>query len=396
MRRRRGGRIRWVVIAGAALAAVAAVAATLWPTGRSRVEVEVVVDHGGVVRTVHLARYVTVEAALNATGVRLVSAHVLTARSHQPIVGRDMAPTVLLDGSPATPASGLVGRHHHLEVIDAHDTMEPVVAQAGPAIPAPPMPRVIRRLWHPGAPGVGGHATVGTLSGEIVEADIAVQPSPPTPVTDKVVALTFDDGPWPDTPQFLQVLQQTGVKATFCMIGRQVVAHPDWVRAVAAAGMTVCNHTVNHNQHLDRAKPEVVQAEIQGGANDLVQVLGTAPKLYRPPGGALSTLIEDDAIQQGQQVMGWNVDPSDYKKPGTDKIIATVMAQVRPGSIILLHDGGGDRSQTLAALPQTIATLTAQGYSFTTPDAISPTLPGAPVAPPPLPGEPELPLGPGG
>jgi peptidoglycan-N-acetylglucosamine deacetylase len=392
MRRRRRP-IRWVVMVGAAFAAMATVAAMLWPTGSSRVEV--VVDHDGVVRTVHLGRSPSVEAALAAAGVQLVSAHILTARSHQRIPGRELAPTVLLDGSMASPDSLLVGRHHHLKVIDADDTIEPVVARAGAAIPAPPMPRVIRKLWHPGLAGVAAQATVGAISGEVVSADVAVQPSPPTPVTDKVVALTFDDGPWPDTSQFLQVLQQAGVKATFCMIGRQVVAHPDWVRAVAAAGMVLCNHTVNHNERLDKAKPEVVQAEVQGGANALFQVLGTAPRLYRPPGGALSVLIEDDAIQQGEQVIGWSVDPSDYKRPGTAKIIATVMAQVRPGGIILLHDGGGDRTQTLAALPQIIARLTAQGYHFTTPDAISPT-PAATPAPTVATGEPELPLGPGG
>jgi peptidoglycan-N-acetylglucosamine deacetylase len=343
----------------------------------------------------YLGGHPTVQAALAAGGIRLVSAHLLSVRSHQPIVGHELSPTVLLDGAPAAPTVVLRRRHEYLRVIDATDTVEPVVSRVGGAVPPPPLPRVMRRLWHPGQPGVADQAIVGVITGEAIPARIVTQPSAPTPVTDKVVALTFDDGPWPDTAQFLQVLQRAGVKATFCMIGRQVAAHPDWVRAVAAAGTTLCNHTQNHNEHLDKASPAVVDAEIQGGANALARVVGQAPTLYRPPGGTLSALIEDDANRAGEQVMGWNVDPSDYKRPATAKIIATVMAQVRPGSIILLHDGGGDRSHTLAALPQIIAKLKAQGYGFTTPDAVSPTPLGTP-APPAQPAAPETPLGPGG
>jgi peptidoglycan/xylan/chitin deacetylase (PgdA/CDA1 family) len=290
-----------------------------------------------------------------------------------------LVPTVLLNGAPATPAAVLVGRHNYVQVIDTLDTVEPVVAKDGAAIPPPPMPRVMRKLWHPGLPGVATQAVVGSISGEVVSAQVTIQPSSPTPVTNRVVALTFDDGPWPDTSQFLQLLQRAGVRATFCMIGRQVIAHADVVRTVAIAGMTLCNHTQNHNQRLDKADPGLVQAEVQGGSDALERVLGKTPAFYRPPGGALSPSVEDEANRLGEQVLGWSVDPSDYKKPEAQKILASVMAQVRPGAIILLHDGGGDRTQTLAALPQMITALKAQGYSFTTPDAVSPT----PLATPP-------------
>lgn len=381
MRRLRGP-IGAVVVVGAVCAAMIGVAIVFWPRGGARVEV--VVDHNGVRRSALLRGHPTVEMALAAVGIRLASAHVLTARSHQPIARHNLAPALFLNSTPTTPVAVLVSRHNHLLVIDAHDTVESVVTKAGAAIPAPPLPRVVRKLWHPGLAGVATQATVGAISGE-VSAQVSIEPSAPTPVTDKVVALTFDDGPSPDTPQFLQVLKQAGVKATFCMIGRQVVAHPEWVRAVAAAGMTLCNHTQNHDEHIDRAGPSLVQAEIQGGADALGRVLGKAPTFYRPPAGTLSPLIEDDAHRLGEQVLGWSVDPSDYEKPGTEKILTSVMAQVQPGAIILLHDGGGDRTQTLAALPRIIAELKAQGYSFTTPDAISPaTLGMRPPAPPVL------------
>jgi peptidoglycan/xylan/chitin deacetylase (PgdA/CDA1 family) len=353
----------------------------------------VTVDHDGLRRTVRVGGHPTVQAALAAAGIRLVSAHLLAVDSRRPIAGHDLWPSVLVDGAPAGPATPLTGRHQVVQVIDARDRVEPVVVGSGELLPAAPLPRVLRSLWHRGHPGVADRATVGAVSGEVVSSATTTQPSPATPVTDKVVALSFDDGPWPDTPQFLAVLEQAGIKATFCMIGRQVTAHPEWVRQVAAAGMTLCNHTQNHNIRLDKAGADVVQAEIQGGVNAQLGVVGRPPSLYRPPGGALSALIEDDANRAGEQVLGWSVDPSDYKRPGTSRIVAAVMAQVRPGAIILLHDGGGDRSQTLAALPRIIAGLEAQGYTFTTPDAVAPTPLGAASGPA---GEPQAPLGPEG
>jgi peptidoglycan/xylan/chitin deacetylase (PgdA/CDA1 family) len=359
----------------AVCAGLVASAVVAWP--RNKPTVEVVVDHRGERHLVRLGGHPTVGMALRATGVQLVPAHLLGALSHQPIAGHDLPPTVLLDGNPATPASLVVGRRATVQVVDAHDTVEPTEIKPGATIPPPPLPRVMRKLWHPGRPGLATEATVGAVSGEILTAQVKVKPSKPMPVTDEQVALSFDDGPWPDTPQFLMQLQEAGIKAMFCMVGRQVTARPDLVNLVAAAGMTICNHTQNHNQHLDTASPLVVDAEVHGGARALTRVLGQSPAYYRPPGGHLSNTIEDAANGLDEQVVTWSVDPADYKKPGVDKIVSTVLAQVRPGAIILLHDGGGDRSQTLAALPKIIAALKAEGYRFTTPDAVSPVPLGA-------------------
>jgi peptidoglycan/xylan/chitin deacetylase (PgdA/CDA1 family) len=143
--------------------------------------------------------------------------------------------------------------------------------------------------------------------------------------------------------------------------------------------MTVCNHTFSHNLQLVHATSDLVDAEVRSGADALQRVTGQAPRFFRAPGGSLSQRIEYDANGLGEQVLAWDVDPSDYRRPGPPGIVARVVSQVHPGSIILLHDGGGDRSQTLAALPVIIAKLVASGYSFTTPDAIGPTPLGPPA-----------------
>lgn len=356
------------------------------------------VEHGGTRQIVHLGSHPTVGEALAQAHVGLVHGHLLSAVTHTPISGQDLPPLLTLNGHAVEPDAVISGQDNHLVVTDTEDVVEAVVAKTGAAVPPPPLPRVMRQLWHPGHPGVAARAVVGVVSGEVVSGGITTAPSAPTPVTDKVVALTFDDGPWSDTLQFLQVLQQEGVTATFCMIGRQVLAHPQWVDAVVRAGMTLCNHSLSHNEHLGRAGPDVVDAELSAGANALSRVIGQQVTFYRPPGGSLSPLVEDVANRLGEQVLGWNVDPSDYRRPPAAKIVDTVMSQVRPGSIILLHDGGGDRSQTLAALPMIIDNLKAQGYTFTTPGAVSPTPLGAPA---PVPAGPDndlslVPLGPSG
>ena len=362
----------------------------------NRSKVRVVVRFEGHDRNVVVKQHhPTVAMALVAAKVTPAAGHLLGAKTHHVLAGHDIPPRITLDGRHADRDTTLDKSNPLLEVVNGADEVEGTVARDGVPSPPPPIPRIERYLWHPGTPGVA-NAVVGVVSGEIVSAKQTTAPSSPAAVTDKQVALTLDDGPWPDTPQFLQVLQAKGIKATFCMIGRQVLTRSAMVKDVAAAGMTICNHTQNHDEHLDRAPAPVVEAEVQGGLDALLKVLGKAPTLYRPPGGALNTTIEDVANSKGEQVIGWAVDPSDYKKPGTPAIVARVMGQVKPGSIILMHDGGGDRSQTLAALPIIIDQLKAQGYTFVTPDTVTPIPLGAPTAGTPPATQPDTPLGPEG
>jgi len=115
------------------------------------------------------------------------------------------------------------------------------------------------------------------------------------------VALTFDDGPTASTAAFLAVLVAKQVPATFCMIGRQVLAQPEVVRQAAAAEMTLCNHTFDHNEHLSTAGAATVNSDLQRGIDAQTKVVGKTPVLYRPPGGDLSQQVEQIAAAKANK-----------------------------------------------------------------------------------------------
>ncbi len=181
----------------------------------------------------------------------------------------------------------------------------------------------------------------------------------------KRVALTFDDGPSPVfTPQVLALLRQYQVKATFCMIGEQARAFPDMVRAVADAGHRLCDHTMSHDERLPQRSTARIRHEILDDRDLLTHISGAPVHYYRAPGGAFSARVDGVAVDGGMQPLGWSVDTDDWKRPGVSSIIAAVQHELRPGGVILMHDAGGPRGQTLAALRQLIPWLIGQGYQF--------------------------------
>ncbi|HEX6509655.1 MAG TPA: polysaccharide deacetylase family protein [Chloroflexota bacterium] len=181
----------------------------------------------------------------------------------------------------------------------------------------------------------------------------------------RVVALTFDDGPSLYTRPVLQILRIHRVHATFFVIGRQVARDPAAVRAVVAAGDEIGNHTYTHtdleflNEAADAAELTRTDAAVEAAS-------GTIPLWFRPPYGAIDGRIARLAASVGLQPITWSVDPADWSLPGTSLIVSRVLLQVRPGGVILLHDGGGNRSETLAALPSIVEILQARGYHFLT------------------------------
>ncbi|WP_028806398.1 polysaccharide deacetylase family protein [Streptomyces sp. 303MFCol5.2] len=180
------------------------------------------------------------------------------------------------------------------------------------------------------------------------------------------VNITIDDGPDPDwTPQVLDVLRESGVKATFCMVGTQAQAHPDLVKAVVADGHRLCNHTVSHDTTMD-TKPDTYQSQQILDAERMITEAsgGVRPVYYRAPGGAFTPYSRDLAASRGMRPLGWNVDTKDFERPGAAAIVATVKSEVSNGPTILFHDAGGDRSQTVAALREILPWLQQQGYSF--------------------------------
>jgi peptidoglycan/xylan/chitin deacetylase (PgdA/CDA1 family) len=168
------------------------------------------------------------------------------------------------------------------------------------------------------------------------------------------VALTFDDGPGGNTAQVLDLLKQYGIHATFCVIGRNIAAHRDLIRRIVTDGHTLCNHTWTHDLALRTRSQAQITSELQQTNDAIHAIVPNAPiKYFRNPGGNFSPLTISVAASMGMKSIYWAVDPRDWSRPGTQAIINNVIGNPRPGSIVLMHDGGGDRSQTVQAL-QTI------------------------------------------
>jgi peptidoglycan/xylan/chitin deacetylase (PgdA/CDA1 family) len=187
----------------------------------------------------------------------------------------------------------------------------------------------------------------------------------------RTVALTFDDGPSPKhTPEVLDILDQHDVKATFCLVGTSAKEHPELVKRIADRGHTLCDHTNTHDLELaDRTQTEV-RTEIGSTVEYIRAAVPDAEvPFYRAPGGNFSADVIAIAAAFGQQPLGWSVDPRDWTDSGADEIRTTVLELTAPGSVVLLHDGGGDQSETVDALDGIIAALRAAGYEFVIPSS---------------------------
>lgn len=186
--------------------------------------------------------------------------------------------------------------------------------------------------------------------------------------TKRVVALTFDDGPsgvW--TPLVHERLAQARVPATYFLIGHDVASRPDLLRAALAAGSEVGDHTYRHPR-LTRVAPAKARAEIRAGADAITRHGGRRPTLFRPPYGKTNDAIDAMARAEGMRTVLWDLSLEHYvDHVPVAKGVAKLVDAVRPGSIILAHDGGkADRSRTMQALPLLLSLLKARGYRFVT------------------------------
>jgi peptidoglycan/xylan/chitin deacetylase (PgdA/CDA1 family) len=174
-----------------------------------------------------------------------------------------------------------------------------------------------------------------------------------------VVALTFDDGPSEYTPGFLAVLRREQVPATFFEVGQEMWGRESTMRQIVREGDEIGNHTEHHTEY-----PSF--GDIAPTTTAIEAITHFRPCLFRPPGGAVDSAVIAAAGADGLRTVTWDVDPVDWSTPGTGAIYSRVVGAAQPGSIILMHDGGGDRSETLAALPEIIDTLRGRGYRFET------------------------------
>ncbi len=266
---------------------------------------------------------------------------------------------VLLDGHAASPSAPLEAGAR-ITLRSGRSRMEPVRRQAlefGPDGPHDPQLSL--------ATGAGRQFLIsGALSHR---ARMSVfEPSGPQQVP-SAVALTFDDGPWPDTTaKILGILRQERVPATFFLVGQQVRRHPELLAQEVEAGVTIGTHSFSHPQPFGQLSDATIRDEVDKGLAALADN-GVRTALFRPPGGAISPVVLSSARRAGLRTVLWTVDPHDWRRgTSAEQIVRQVLAEAKPGSIVLLHDGGGDRSATVAALPQIIKGLKQRKLGFAT------------------------------
>lgn len=184
------------------------------------------------------------------------------------------------------------------------------------------------------------------------------QPLPP------VVYLTFDDGPDPNwTPQILDILSDYDAEATFFVLGELAALRPGLIQRIGNEGHVIANHSYNHPSMAGMSFSQF-QWQIQATENAVRGAGGQIAPCVRPPYGAIDGNTRSFAAAMGYDLILWDVDPQDWRQPGANVIADRVVYNTRPGSVVLLHDGGLHRAQTVAALRPIMQRLSAQGYEF--------------------------------
>jgi peptidoglycan/xylan/chitin deacetylase (PgdA/CDA1 family) len=299
----------------------------------------------------------TVADAVAAAGLRPRLGLMRSVATGDPLPEGVRPARMWLDGRAASSRVRLSGRGD-LRVVDGVDYVEPTETRTD---------AVETTVWQPGQDGRVRHL-VGQYSGEVSDEQIVQAAVPAAAVPGRAVLLTFDDGPDPPwTSEVLDILKAKNVKAVFCLIGIQIHKFPDLVKAIHDAGMTLCDHTEDHDTTMSSKPDDYVVAEIDQPYNDIKSLTGIPPSFYRGPGGDLDPFIIGHAHALGMRVVGWAVDSKDYTKPGAATIQNRIALGLGDGGIALMHDGGGDRSETVAQLPGLIDRLRAEGYSIVDP-----------------------------
>jgi peptidoglycan/xylan/chitin deacetylase (PgdA/CDA1 family) len=226
-------------------------------------------------------------------------------------------------------------------------------ARARPAVTPTPTPKPTPRpaAWTPGK--------LTALKTPVQELSQLSPPPPP-----KSIALTLDDGPHPKwTPRILDLLAEQQVRATFFIIGEQVKEHPKLTRRIADAGHQICNHTETHPMSIAGLSRKRVRTEIGDAHDRIADATGVVPQFFRSPGGAWSKTVLEVTAEHGMLPIDWAVDPRDWARPGVRRIRKALL-KGKDGEILLCHDGGGDRAQTLKALEDVIPKLKKRGLTF--------------------------------
>jgi peptidoglycan/xylan/chitin deacetylase (PgdA/CDA1 family) len=181
----------------------------------------------------------------------------------------------------------------------------------------------------------------------------------------RAIALSFDDGPGPYTPKVVQVLSRLHARATFFVVGQQLTDFAAGLRDAVRHGFEIGNHTQNHAWMI-RLSAAAQYAQVEATATRVQRLGAPLPQLFRPPYGVFDGRTLDVLRRLHMLAVLWSVDPGDWRRPGASAIVRSVLAAARPGAVVELHDGGGDRSQTVAALPGIITGLHRRHYQLVT------------------------------
>ncbi len=298
--------------------------------------------------------------------------------------GGGALPTPLSAGQPVA-YDAKAYRHRHLTLQRGADKREPVREEA--VLTASPREAEWARDWKPSyfpsAAGLAGLTRweIGTLSGLRVAVDrVSATPLRGTrearAFLPKRMALTFDDGPNGDTTRrFLSVLARNGAHATFFLLADCIGHDQELVRRQVAAGQEVGNHSWGHPLLTRKGVAEAL-ANISRAETIISAAAGKRCRWFRPPYGATTSAQRKAILEAGYNIALWSVDTEDWRKPGADTIYRRIMNGAEPGAIVLCHDGGGDRSQTLAAISRAMPDLIAEGYELVTLSELAETMPG--------------------
>jgi peptidoglycan/xylan/chitin deacetylase (PgdA/CDA1 family) len=224
-----------------------------------------------------------------------------------------------------------------------------------------------------GKPGIN-EVVYGKYSKKVVSEKVIAEPIP-TGISKmnirkhRVIALTFDDGPSKYTLRVLRTLEKYHVKATFFVIGRQIQRYPKYLKRMKKDGDVIGNHTFNHIM-MGKSNGKIIKDEINKTDHWVYKVTKLKTKWIRPPGGSLRQSVVNYYVMRGKNIALWNVDTDDWKKPPVKVIEDRVIAGFKPGQVILLHDGGGNRENTIASLPRIIKEAKKRHYKFVTLDEL--------------------------
>ncbi len=209
--------------------------------------------------------------------------------------------------------------------------------------------------------GADGSDSAWTCEVEVT-IEIVQSPEPVTQPPAGTVALTFDDGPHPDhTPKVLDILDEYGVAATFFIIGQSAEQYPEIVHDMVRRGHSVLSHTYSH-AWLTRHSNWSIEQELTKGAEAVAAITGSTPRCYRPPYGAINSRVRGIADGLGYEDIMWDVDPWDWKIPGSSYVSWHILRYTSDGDVILLHDPSGP--STYNALPDIIEGLRKKGLEF--------------------------------